>query len=273
MKKKSLSKESLKLAKATNQTRKPRRSKSPLVSKNGSKNHFDSHVLGIRRKPNGSVTKRRRRRFHPVIRAEIANSVTHGIGAGLSIAAMTVLVTYSLQQNDTLKTISFLIYGLSLIVLYLASTLYHSINHIKTKHVFRIMDHSAIFIAIAGTYTPFALVKIQGSLGWTVFSLVWGLAALGIVFKVFFVKRFDFASTIVYILMGWLAVFFYDAILENLSRECIYWLVAGGLSYTLGTIFYGMRKLPYHHAIWHLFVLGGSVCHYFAVYLHILPAS
>ncbi len=218
-----------------------------------------------------SIGKRRIRRWKSAIRNEVANSITHGIGAGLSIAGLSVLVTLAAIKGDAWRVVSFSIYGSTLVMLYLSSTLYHGLSNLRAKHVFRIMDHSSIFLTIAGSYTPFTLVMMRGAWGWTLFGLVWGLAAFGILFKIFFVHRFDIASTIVYILMGWLIVIAYNPMKEVMPAGCIAWLLAGGISYTAGTAFYAWHSLPYHHAIWHLFVLTGSIMHFFAILFYVLP--
>ncbi|HQO05359.1 MAG TPA: hemolysin III family protein [Fervidobacterium sp.] len=196
---------------------------------------------------------------------EIANSVTHGVGALLSIAGLVLLIVFSAFTANSLTITSFTIYGASLFLLYLISTLYHAIQHKKTKFIFEIMDHSAIYLLIAGTYTPFCLVSLKGALGWTIFGIVWGCAALGIVFKIFFVKKFMFLSTLMYILMGWMVVFALKPLIAATSKQTIIFLVIGGLFYTFGAIFYVWRKVKYHHMVWHLFVLAGSVFHYFSV--------
>lgn len=201
---------------------------------------------------------------------EIANAVIHGIGVLLSIAALVLLVVFSAINGKPWSIFSSVIYGSSLIILYLSSTLYHSFQRKKIKDLFEIFDHSAIYILIAGTYTPFALVTLSGSLGWFIFSVVWVLAAIGIIFKIFFVKRFRILSTILYIAMGWLVVFAMEPLVTNLDFWGVVWLVIGGILYTVGTIFYMWRKIPYHHALWHLIVLAGSVCHFFSVFFYVI---
>lgn len=203
---------------------------------------------------------------------EIANSVTHGIGAALSVAGLTLLVALATLFGNIYQIVSFSIYGATLIILYLASTLYHSFQHPQVKEIFRIIDHAAIYLLIAGTYTPFLLVGIRGWWGWTLLVVIWGLALLGISFKVMFIDRFPRASTITYILMGWLIVVALRELWINIPLGGIIWLSIGGVVYTLGVIFYAMEKTRYTHAIWHLFVLGGSICHYFAVLLYLAPA-
>ena len=204
---------------------------------------------------------------------EIANSVTHGIGAGLAIAGMTLLVVLAAVYGDIWRVISFTIYGASLVILYLASTLYHSFQNARVKHIFRILDHAAIYVLIAGTYTPFTLVNMRGPWGWTLFAVVWTMALIGITFKVFFIGRFEVVATLAYVAMGWLVVIAFKQMLITVPPGGIFWLFAGGLTYTIGVIFYAWNKLPYNHAIWHLFVLGGSICHFFAVLFHVLPQT
>jgi hemolysin III len=156
-----------------------------------------------------------------------------------------------------------------MIILYLCSTLLHSIQHKKTKDIFEILDHSAIYLLIAGSYTPFLLVTLRGPLGWSMFGVIWGLAIIGIVLKCFYVKRFVLISTLCYILMGWLIVLAIKPLFQNLPFTGLVWLVAGGLLYTFGSIFYVWRRIPYHHAIWHVFVLAGSTCHFICVLLYV----
>ena len=204
---------------------------------------------------------------------EIANSVTHGIGTGLAVAALTLLVVLAAVYGDVWRVVSFSIYGSSLVILYLASTLYHSFQNPKVKHTFRILDHASIYVLIAGTYTPFALVNMRGPWGWMLFGIVWALALLGIVFKVLFIGRFEVLATAAYVGMGWLVVIAFKQMLIAVPPGGIFWLAMGGVSYTLGVVFYAWQKLPYNHAIWHLFVLGGSICHFFAVLFHVLPQT
>lgn len=202
---------------------------------------------------------------------ETANSITHGIGTLLAIAALVLLVVFAAQYGDAWHIVSFSIYGATLVLLYLSSTLYHSIQKPHLKSIFRIIDHSAIFLLIAGTYTPFTLVTLRDSGGWVMFGIIWGLALLGIVYKVFFINRHVVISTLFYLLMGWLIVFSIQDLVSALPINGIVFLAAGGLSYTLGMIFYAGREKLFRHAIWHLFVLGGSICHFFAVLFYVLP--
>lgn len=203
---------------------------------------------------------------------EIANSVTHGIGAGLSIAGLTLLVVLAVLNGNVIQTVSFSIYGATLIILYLASTLYHSFQNPQVKRVFKIIDHASIFLLIAGTYTPFLLVGVKGTWGWALLIIVWGLALLGVGFKAIFIHRFQKLSVLAYVLMGWLSVVVLKQMSANVPLGGLIWLGAGGVVYTLGVIFYALKKIPYTHAVWHVFVLGGSICHFFAVLLYLAPA-
>ena len=204
---------------------------------------------------------------------EIANSITHGIGAGLSVAGLIVLVVLAVGHGDVWQIVSFSIYGSSLIILYLASTLYHSFQNPRVKRVFRIIDHASVHLLIAGTYTPFLLVSLRGAWGWTLLAIIWGLALLGIGFEALFIGRFRKISTLSYVLMGWLGVVALKQMLVSVPTGGLVWLAVGGVLYTVGVIFYVWRKLPYNHATWHLFVLAGSVCHYLAILLYLLPEA
>jgi len=202
---------------------------------------------------------------------EIIHSITHGIGAGLSIAGSTLLVVLAVLYGNVYQIVSFGIYGATLIVLYLASTLYHGFQHPRLKKVFRVVDHAAIYLLIAGTYTPFLLVGLHGTWGWTFLVIIWGIALLGISFKVLFIQRFQKLSVLTYVLMGWLSVVMLRELLGNIPLGGLFWLAAGGVFYTVGVIFYALQKVPYMHVVWHFFVLGGSICHYFAVLLYLAP--
>ncbi len=204
---------------------------------------------------------------------EIANSVTHGIGAVLSVAGLTLLVVLAAIYGDVWRVVSFSIYGSTLVILYLASTLYHSFQNPRVKHVFRILDHVSIYLLIAGSYTPFLLVSMRGAWGWSLLGAVWGLALLGVAFKVIFIGRYEVLATAAYVLMGWMVVIAFKEMLVRVPPGGIALLIAGGLTYTFGVIFYAWEKLPFNHAIWHLFVLGGSICHFFAVLFYILPMA
>jgi len=196
---------------------------------------------------------------------EIANSITHGIGTGLSIAGLVVLVVLASREGDPWKIVSYSIYGATLFTLYLISTLYHGFTHPKMKRLFRILDHSAIYLLIAGTYTPVTLVSMRGPWGWTLFGLIWGIAVSGIILKTVFPRRYNKLAVISYVAMGWLVVIAIKPLLLAVSPFVIMWLAIGGLLYTSGIAFYLWKSLPFHHTIWHLFVLGGSVTHYFGI--------
>lgn len=202
---------------------------------------------------------------------EVANAITHGIGAIISIACLVLLVVFSSLYGNVWHIVSFSIYGVSMLVLYASSTLVHSFPPGKVKDLFEILDHSAIYLFIAGTYTPILFIVVQGALGWTLFGIIWGIATLGIVFKVFFVKKFLVISTIFYLLMGWMALFAIKPIVSALPVAGVAFLVGGGLLYSIGTIFYMWRGFKFHHAVWHLFVLGGTILHFFLIIIYILP--
>ena len=202
---------------------------------------------------------------------EIANAVTHGIGMVLSIAGLVLLIVFSALSGSAWHVVSFTIFGVTMVFLYTSSTLLHSLPKGRAKNIFEILDHSSIYFFIAGTYTPFLLVAIRGTLGWTLFGIVWGIAIGGTIFKVFFVKRFVLVSTILYIVMGWLIVFAWPTLTEQLAQGGMILLIIGGLFYTLGAIFYVWRFFKYHHMVWHLFVLTGTILHYFTVLIYVLP--
>lgn len=197
---------------------------------------------------------------------EIANSITHGIGAALSIAGLTVLVILAIMKSATWHVVGFSIYGATLVMLYLASTLYHSIQHPRAKRILQRVDHAAIYLLIAGTYTPFLIISLRGTWGWTLLAVIWGMAFLGIAYKLLFIEYFERISALGYVLMGWLCVIAGRQLILNLASETLIWLALGGVLYTAGITFLVIRKIPYRHAIWHLFVLAGSLCHYFAVF-------
>src|SRR5699024_5351493 len=202
---------------------------------------------------------------------EIANAITHGFGTLLSIVGLVVLIIFAALYGTAWHVVSFTIFGVTMVLLYTSSTLLHSLPKGKAKNVFEILDHSSIYFFIAGTYTPFLLIVVRGWESWSLFGIVWGLAIGGTIFKVFFVKKFLFFSTLLYILMGWLIVFVWNPIVENLHPNGVILLVIGGLLYTGGAVFYMWRGFNYHHALLHLFVLAGSITHFFAVLLYVLP--
>ncbi|MDY0151432.1 MAG: hemolysin III family protein [Candidatus Cloacimonas sp.] len=196
---------------------------------------------------------------------EIANAITHGLGVGLSIAALVILVVFAAKQSDTWKVVSFSIYGATMITLYLVSTLYHSFPQPRIKRFFRILDHSSIFFLIAGTYTPITIGTMRGGWGWTLFGIIWGLAITGIILKIFALSKLKYVSVIVYILMSWMVVIAIRPLMDAAPASFLLWMLWGGLAYTLGVGFYLAKRMPYHHGVWHLFVLGGSICHFFGM--------
>ena len=200
---------------------------------------------------------------------EIANSITHGIGAALSIAGLVLLVVFASLYGDVWRVVSFSIYGSTLIILYLASTLYHSIPLPRAKRIFHILDHSSIYLLIAGSYTPVTLISMRGPWGWTLFGLIWTLAIGGIFFKAFLFGKFRAFSVISYIMMGWLIVIALKPMLQAIPAGMFFWIILGGACYTFGIIFYAVKKIPFNHAIWHLFVLGGSISHFFGVFFYL----
>ncbi len=203
---------------------------------------------------------------------EIANSITHGIGAGLAITGLIYLIYYSATYGDVWHIVSCAIYGTTLVLLYTVSTLYHSVPTPRFKSVMRILDHSAIFLLIAGTYTPFMLVNLRGPWGWSLLGVVWGAAILGILFQTALQKSWVAFTVGLYVLMGWAVVVAVKPLLEVMPVEGFLLLLYGGLAYTLGTTFYIWKQVRFHHAIWHLFVLAGSVFHFFAVFYYVIPA-
>ena len=199
---------------------------------------------------------------------EVAHSVLHGIGLALSIAGLVVLVVLASLRGTAWHIVSCSVYGATLVILYSCSTLYHAIQAPRVKRVLRVLDHSSIYLLIAGTYTPFTLVCLRGGWGWSLFGVIWGLALAGVVLKPFLLGRFPILSPILYILMGWLVVIAVKPMLASLPLYVLLWLGLGGLAYTVGVIFYACDgKLPYNHAIWHLFVMAGSLFQFVAVLL------
>lgn len=201
---------------------------------------------------------------------EIANSVIHGLGIGLGVAALVILVAFAALSGDGYKMASAIVFGIALVLEYTASTLYHSFPQPRVKHIFKILDHAGIYVLIAGTYTPFCLVTLRDSGGWWLFGIVWGLAVIGISTEAFWAYRPRWLSAAVYLGMGWLVVVAIGPLTENLDPAGVWLLVAGGLAYTIGTIFYVLKKIPYMHAVWHLWVLAGSICHFLAVLLYVI---
>ena len=202
-------------------------------------------------------------------REELLNIVTHAVGLALSVLALMLLVTRAIRFNSGKILLSFIIFGTSLVLLYAASTLYHSTRDLRKRFLFKIFDHIAIFVLIAGTYTPFALVTLQGKTGLIILGVVWGIAILGTVLKLFFTGRFKLFSTLLYVGMGWVVIFAIGPLHDNLSTAGLWWLIGGGLAYTFGAILYSLSRLKFNHAIFHFFVLLGSYCHFMAIYNHV----
>ncbi|MEI7551354.1 MAG: hemolysin III family protein [Verrucomicrobiota bacterium] len=203
-------------------------------------------------------------------REEIANAVTHGLGLALSVAGLVLMVVRAARHSDAWAVTSSAIFGATLVLLYTTSTLYHSFSGEELKRLLRKFDHAAIFLLIAGTYTPFLLVSLRGPWGWSLFGVVWGLAAVGVALKFWFTGRFRVLSTLIYIGMGWLVLAAFRPLLAALPRGGLVLLLAGGLCYTGGAAFYLWKRLPYHHAVWHLWVLAGSGCHWASVFLYVI---
>jgi len=201
---------------------------------------------------------------------EIANVITHALGLFLSVIGLVIMLEIT-WQREWIAIVAAGVFGISLFLLYLASTLYHFLFDKKNMVAnLRLMDHSAIYLLIAGTYTPFTLLVLPQSWGFTLFFIVWAIAIIGIVFKIFYIGRFKIVSTILYLGMGWLGVIAIQPMLKHLPSGGLWWLLAGGLSYSAGVVFYLWKKLPYHHAVWHLFVLGGSISHFISIYCYVL---
>ena len=204
---------------------------------------------------------------------EIINSATHALGALLGLAALVLLVVLSAKQGSALKVVSSAIFGTSLILMYSASAIYHAVKKPKWKHFYKILDHSSIYLLIAGSYTPIVLVLLPGGWGWSLFGVIWGFALVGLVFKLFATGKFEVISTVAYVCMGWLAIIAIKPLYDALPAAGLFWLFAGGLSYTLGVVFYAWDQLRFGHAVWHLFVLGGSICHFFLILWYVVPAG
>lgn len=201
---------------------------------------------------------------------ELAHSVTHGVGLLASVAGLVVLVVLAAGTGDPWRIVACSIYAATLVLLYATSTLYHALSATRARRVLQVLDHSAIFLLIAGTYTPFALVNLRGPWGWTLLGIVWGLAVAGVTAKAVFGTRWPIISTSLYLAMGWTAVIAVNPILAHVAPGGIVWLVAGGLAYTSGVVFYAWGRLRYSHAVWHVFVLAGSVCHFIAVARYVI---
>ena len=203
---------------------------------------------------------------------EQLNIISHGIGFILSIVALVLLIVYASRYGNVWHITSFAIFGASLIVLYAASTFYHYAKNPDLRIKLNILDHAAIYVLIAGTYTPFCLVVLKGWVGWTIFGISWGLALVGIVFKIFYFGRYDRISTIAYVLMGWVIIFAIKPLIDEFPTKGLLWLFGGGLAYSFGAFLYSRKSIRFNHALFHVFVLIGSFCHFMAVFFYVLPA-
>jgi hemolysin III len=209
---------------------------------------------------------------HAETRAEdLASTITHGIGLALSIAGVSVMVALAALRGGAIHVVTVSLFGAAMLLVYLSSTLYHACRGRRSEHWLRVLDHTAIYALIAGSYTPFLLVLVRGGWGWSLFGVLWGLTVAGCVFKVFFVRRFEIVSTAVYVAMGWIGLIALGPFLTHLSGGVLWWILAGGLAYTAGVAFYLWDRLPFNHATWHLFVMAGTACHFFAVLLYVVP--
>jgi len=202
---------------------------------------------------------------------ELANRLTHGFGGILSLAGLVFLLVAAGRTGDPWRIVSVAIYGTGMITFYVVSTLYHSVKTPSVRYLFRILDHASIFLMIAGTYTPFTLVSLRGPWGWSLFGTVWGLAVAGMIFKVFMTHRLRIVAPLFYVALGWLVVIALKPLLASVPGPGVWWLIAGGVAYTVGVLFYALDRIPFNHAIWHLFVLAGSLCHYIAVLRYVIP--
>ncbi|MEZ4802783.1 MAG: hemolysin III family protein [Gelidibacter sp.] len=200
---------------------------------------------------------------------ERLNAWTHGLGALLGVAGLVILISFTKHKTDW-SLFSVVLYGLSIILLFSASTLYHSVKGEKRKHYFRIIDHISIYVLIAGTYTPVTLIGLNESLGWQLFWIVWAIAGFGLILKLFFTGKFEIFSTLLYLVMGWLIVFDFSNLSGLIGTNGVALLFAGGAFYTIGIVFYAIERIPYNHVIWHLFVLGGAICHYLMIFLYVV---
>lgn len=200
---------------------------------------------------------------------EKLNIWSHAFGIFLSIIALVLLIIKAVQQDNIWMKISFPIFGVSLILLYLASTLYHASKEPQKRFKLKVFDHAAIYVLIAGSYTPFTLVSLNGETGWLIFSIVWVIAFTGIILKLFFTGKFKIVSTAMYVLMGWLIVFYFQDLTASLHEKGVFYLILGGVLYTIGAILYSIKKIKFNHAIFHFFVLAGSFCHFLSIYLYV----
>jgi len=199
---------------------------------------------------------------------EQLNAWSHGSGAVLGIVGLVLLIAYG--DSSSLELFSVIVYGVSIIILFSASALYHSVRDETKKHYFRIVDHVSIYLLIAGTYTPVSLITLSGGKGWLIFGLVWGIAVFGAILKLFFTGKFDIISTLLYLVMGWLIVLDFSTLVANMATDGLLLMFLGGLFYTVGIVFYVMRRIPFNHVIWHFFVLAGAICHFFMIFFYVI---
>lgn len=217
------------------------------------------------------MVPRPRPKHHYPPAEELLNVISHAVGLVLGIAGFVFLLVRAANYGDVLHIVSFAVFGASLIVLYAASTIYHSSRDELKRARLRTFDHAAIYVLIAGTYTPFTLVTLEGAVGWTLFGITWGMAAVGITLKLYFTGRYDLVSTLMYVFMGWVIMFAVKPLVAAFHGDGMIWLIAGGIAYTLGAVFYSIRRMPFGHGIFHVLVLVGSFCHFVAVYFFVLP--
>lgn len=208
--------------------------------------------------------------FYPPLEEKL-NIVTHGFGFILSIIGLILLVLKANDYGEARLLVSFSIFGASLVLLYAASTLYHSARSVLLRYRLNILDHASIYVLIAGTYTPFAIVTLNGLVGWIIFGVIWAMAITGVILKLFFTGRYQRLSTIMYVVMGWVVVFAIKPLMDNLSLNGLLWLLSGGISYTLGAVLFSLERIRFNHAIFHLFVLFGSFSHFISIYYYVLP--
>ncbi|WP_297332285.1 hemolysin III family protein [Flavobacterium sp.] len=202
---------------------------------------------------------------------ELLNVITHGTGAVLSVAALIIMLVYCIVKGSAMHIAACAVFGLSLVVLYSASTIYHAVAKLKLKRLWRLIDHLSIYVLIAGTYTPVALLGLKGAWGWTIFGLIWAFAIAGFIFKFSPLRRSEKLSLSLYALMGWLIIIAIKPLLNTVDTGALLFLLGGGLCYTFGIYFYAKEKIPYNHAIWHVFVLGGSILHFFGIFIYLVP--
>jgi len=211
--------------------------------------------------------------IHHITADELANTLTHGFGLVSSIVGFIILLVLAIMRGGMWQILGCAIFGATLVCLYAASTFYHGTSSPSAKRALMIFDHSAIYLLIAGTYTPFLLVNLRGSWGWSLFAVIWSMAVVGVLFKLWFADRFPIISVSAYLAMGWLGVIAAHQVYAHVPLTGVVWIVLGGLAYSIGVIFYACKKIPYHHLIWHLLVMTGSACHYVAILYSVFPRS